>query len=335
MYRPVFTINNSRYDSSTNFDMVINDQIKVAKEQKLPFVWTIDFIRTDSIKTRSDNCPLQLKIPILPEYEGYTQKEAVQAILCYIKEKIKQKYTEIKADKSPVKARMNSETLKFFKALDICSDLDLDGSIQSYSHDYIERTSELSEAVKLYIAKQKMSHQAIQTGHITVGTAKKDIYLTEFAFNAGEDRSTHFDYLIYDKIAHARDIQKPVVLILDIIKTNSLKSSASNTPIQIIVPVLPINTALDENRQRSVIETQISALVHYVRSEIESYYKKSLESSDPATKKEASAFIETLKGLDVTKGIDFYQSEKMIKQAETKLANYMAERNHLFSIQHY
>jgi hypothetical protein len=73
------------------------------------------------------------------------------------------------------------------------------------------------------------------------------------------------------------------------------------------VPVLPINTALDENRQRSVIETQISALVHYVRSEIESYYKKSLESSDPATKKEASAFIETLKGLDVTKGIDFYQ----------------------------
>lgn len=329
MHNPVFTINNGRFDSSTNFDMVIHDQIRTAQDHKMPFIWTIDFIRTDSIKTRSDNCPLQLKIPILPEYEGYSKDEAVQAILCFIKQKIKEKFAEIKADQNPVKSRVNNDTLNFFRSLDICKDLDLDGYIENYSADYISRTADLSNAVKQYIEKQKMHHQAVQTGHMTVGTAKKDIFLTEFAFNAGEDRSTHFDYLIYDKIAHARDIQKPVVLILDIIKTNSLKSSASNTPIQIIIPVLPINNKLDENRQRNVVETQISALMHYVRSQIYAYYQKASASNNPATKKEAGAFIETLKGLDITKGLDLYQSEQMLKTADIAVANHIAELNAL------
>lgn len=327
MYAPIFTINNSDYDSSTHFDLVINSQIDQAIDNKAPHIWTINFIKTANINSRTNNTPLQIKVPILPEYPGYTQDEAVQAIRAYINSQIKTKFEAIKQKSNMAQANKDYEVLDFFRDLDICKDLDLDNLRKENSDMYFKNNAELIADTRFFVGVQKNKRQPVPNGDIKLenGTV---VHLEPFVINNTEiDQSVNFSAMIASKIQEATQAGRPTMLSIDFIKNDALKSNATNTPLQIIVPIKPINPKLNEKETKMVRWLQLNAIMTHIYSQIEQKYQSIKADNNPNAKKDNEQFIKMLRRLDISKGLDIYDSEKMIADANKIYATYIEQIN--------
>ncbi|MBR7172680.1 MAG: hypothetical protein IKD36_02690 [Clostridia bacterium] len=323
MYRPNFIINNDGYDASTHFDLVINSQMDQAADNGRPFVWTITFIKTDATNSRISNTPLQIKVPIFDKYPGYTREEAVRAMMCYIRKQIKQKANEIISDNTSIKAKSNADAIDFFSKLDLAKGLDVDGSVQEMREEYFETCGHLVEGTKNFIAQRKQSGKGMVYENIEVDADKQKVYLLPFIINNDDyDASTHFDLVIYDKIKMANEMGKPIMFMIDFIKTDSMNATAANTPIEVIAPILPIKDGVKNPKYRQITRNQKDILMQYIRSEIERRYQEITEDKNPAAQKGIKQIVEFLKGLDICKDIDMYDSEKMIESANQKIAEF-------------
>ena len=322
MYNPNFIINNDGYDASTHFDLVVNAQMDQAKDNKAPFIWTITFIKTDALNSRVTNTPLQIEVPIRASYPGYTREEAVKAVMCYIRKQIKDKSEAIRADRTAIKSKSNADAIDFFAKLDVAKDLDVDGSVAEMSEDYFSEAGILVEETKNFIAHRKHSGKGMKYEHVELGANKHSAYLLPYIINNDDyDASTHFDIVMFDKIKMANEMGKPIMFIIDFIKTESMNATAANTPIEIVVPILPLKNGLKTPNYRSITKDQKDILMQYIYAEIEKRYKEITEDKNPSSQKGIKQIVDFLKSLDICKRIDMYDSEKMIADAKQYILN--------------
>lgn len=328
MIKSNYIINNSMNDASTNFETVVNMQMDQAADNKAPFMWTITFIKSDALNSRSTNTPLQIEVPIMASYPGYTREEAVKAIMCYIQKQIKDKANTILADNAFIKAKSNASAIEFLSSLDICKNLDIDGKIQQMGDEYFSDTAELIQGTRSHIAQCKFQGKAVAYGNVEIGKKKNEVYILPFIINnSNYDASAHFDLVIYDKIQMANEMNKTIMFTIDFIRTDSMNPTAVNTPIQIIVPLLPIKNGLENPQYKQITENQKNLIMQYIKNEIESKYQEIIANKNPASQKEVKQIVDFLKQLDVCKGIDLYDSDKMVSDARRTILNMQNQPN--------
>lgn len=323
MYNPNFIINNDGYDASTHFDILVNSQMDQAADNKAPFIWTITFIKTDAMNSRTTNTPLQIKVPIMDKYEGYTREEAVKAVVCYVRKQIKEKAEAIKADRTSIKAKSNADAIEFFSKLDIAKGLDVDDYVAEMGQEYFDHCGHLIGDTKNFIAQRKQSGKGMVYENIEVGPDRSQVYLLPFIINNdGHDDSKHFELVIYDKIQMANEMKKPIMFMIDFIKTDSMNATAINTPIEIVVPIIPMKNGLKNPNYRRLSKEQKDIIMQYIHSEIERRYQEITADKNPASQKNIKQIIEFLKKLEICDKIDMYDSDKMIEAANQKIAEF-------------
>lgn len=149
-----FVIDNSSYDdASTHFGLVIADRMSYAKENG-PFMFKVEFLVHESRRKATRFPALKVNIPIAASYEGYTQDEAIEMILGYIKNQIKQKYHEFQSYYKG-KAGFVTDALDLLGGLDISKDIDFDADPKETA-EKDKKIAEFMETAKNTVAQKSM-----------------------------------------------------------------------------------------------------------------------------------------------------------------------------------